>query len=653
MANKKNKNAVPKQAPQPNRPAPQVKAAASKTAVAGKSMSLTLKLAILLGIISFLVYANTLKNGYVLDDSSAIFENTIVQKGTSGIGELLSTPYRRGFYITENDLYRPLSLVTLAIEYQFFGLNPMPNHFVNILVFAGCVILLFFFLDQFFERKKTAVAFIAALLFALHPIHTEVVANVKSRDELLCFFFAFLSLNVFMKYMQSGKILQLLLGAFCFFLSFLSKETVITFLAVIPLVFFFYNNENRKRAILITVSAVAVAIIVLLIRMSVLEAYNANHAASIDIVDNSLAAKYLSIESRLATAIFILGKYLKLLLIPYPLISDYTFDSIPFVHFSNPLVLLSLAVYLFLGVFGLIRLFKNKKDPYAFIILFYLITMSLFSNIPFLIGATMGERFLFFGSISFCLVVSLLIEKLAGKAAETDLTFLKDVKVLGIIIPVGLIFAIITFNRNSEWVDNYTLYKNDVVKNPNAGKLNYFLGLELEKVVAPAEKNPAKQVEIRKEGLMYLQRAMAIDTGFGEGHSNLGHAYFVVAKYDSAKYHLEKALRMLPTNLMTIDNLADVYYFTKEYRQSIDLSKRAITLKPDDITPYTNLGRSYLALGRLDSVVYYINTAIKLNPNNSFSYIVLAHTYKAANMVDSMRKYEALAQKFDPNFKLN
>ena len=650
---KKSKNTVARPVQQAARPMQQSKATTPKNTAGKKGMSLTLKLALLLGVVSFVVYANTLRNGYVLDDSSAIFENTIVQKGTSGIGELFSTPYRRGFYITENDLYRPLSLVTLAIEYQFFGLSPMPNHFVNILVFAGCVILLFFFLDQFFELKKTAVAFIAALLFAVHPIHTEVVANVKSRDELLCFFFAFLSLNVFMKYMQSGRVMQLLLGTFCFFLSFMSKETVVTFLAVFPLVFFFYDNANRKRAIMITSAAAVAAVIFLAIRFSVLDAYNANHIASIDIVDNSLAAKYLSIESRMATAILILGKYLKLLVIPYPLISDYTFDSIPFVHFSNPLVLLSLAIYLFLGIYGLMRLFKNRKDPFAFAILFYLITMSLFSNIPFLIGATMGERFLFFGSAGFCMAVALLLEKLAGKAAETDLTFLKDTKVMGILVPVCLIFSYVTYGRNAEWVDNYTLYKNDVVKNPMAGKLNYFLGLELEKVVATNEKDPQKQIEIRKEGLMYLQRAMAIDTGFAEGHSNLGHAYFVVSKYDSAKYHLEKALRGLPTNLMTIDNLADVYYFTQEYRKSIDLSKRAILLKQDDITPYTNLGRSYLAIGRLDSVIYYVNAAIQINPNNAFSYIVLAHTYKAANLPDSMRKYENLAKKFDPGFKLN
>jgi len=652
MANKSNKNNTPRPVPQTPRPQQPKPAAAKPGSAPKEGMSLVMKLAIVVGIIAFIVYANTLKNGYVLDDSSAIVENTIVQKGTSAIGELLTTPYRRGFFITENDLYRPLSLVTLAIEYQFFGLNPTPNHLVNILLFAGCAIMLFFFLNRFFGGRRTGLAFLAALLFALHPIHTEVVANVKSRDELLCFFFAFMSLNVFARYMQEGKMKHLLIGALCFLLSFLSKETVVSFLAVIPLVFFFYINDDRKRAIMITAAAVVVTGIFLGIRMSVLEAYNANHMASIDMVDNALAAKYLSMESRLATAILIMGKYLKLLIIPHPLISDYTFNAIPFTHFSDPLVLLSLAVHVGLGVYALLRLLKGQKDIYAFSMLFYLITMALFSNIPFLIGATMGERFLFFGSAGFCLAVAALLEKLAGTAAASPATMLKNTKVMGVMIPVGLVFGLLTVNRNAEWVDNYTLYSADVKKNPNAGKLNYFLGLELEKVIASQEKDPAKQKEIQKQGLWYLRNAVHIDTGFAEGHSNLGHAYFVDGMYDSAKYHLEKALASLPTSLMTLDNLADVYYFSQGYPRSIALSKRSIAINPNVPTPYTNLGRCYLSTGRADSAAYFTYKAIALNPNNGFAYVILAHTYRAVNQPDSMQKYVALAQKFDPNFKM-
>ncbi len=229
-------NLRPKVVPKP--------AAANKTeykkpGAAKKKLSVNAILCIVLAVASLLVYVNTLKNGFVLDDSVVTTKNTIVKQGFKGIPELLVTPRTKGISFNKSDNYRPLTLIMFAIEYQFFGDNAAVGHFFNILFFAGCVVLLFLFFDKLFERKKTVVVFIAAMLFALHPIHTEVVANIKSRDEIICFFLGFLSLNIFLEYMKTGKAWQLIMGSLALFLAFLSKETVITFLAIVPLVFFF------------------------------------------------------------------------------------------------------------------------------------------------------------------------------------------------------------------------------------------------------------------------------------------------------------------------------------------------------------------------------------------------------------------------------
>lgn len=648
MANQQSKKPIQ------NKPAPaQAKVTTPPPTIQSAARSLNMKLALILGIFSVLIYANTLKNGYVLDDSSAILENTIVQKGISAIPEIMTTPYRRGFFITSNDLYRPLSLAMLAVEYQFFGLNPMPNHLMNTLVFAGCVIMLFFFLDKFFEGKRTAVAFITSLIFAAHPIHTEVVANIKSRDELLCFFFVFLSLNIFIKYVEEGKMKQLVLGCLCFLLSFLSKETVVTFLAVIPLIFFFYRNENKKRSIHITIGVIAMTAIALATRVSVLSAYDANGISDIDFADNGLALKTLAYSSRIATAVLILGMYLKLLFVPYPLVCDYAFNTIPFTTFADPMVLLSLAIYLALGIFAIMRLLKNNKDPYAFAILFYLITMSLFSNIPFLIGATMGERFLFFGSLGFCMVVALLLEKWATKTATTTLEIIKSPKVLAVVIPLCLAFSAIAITRNKDWYSNYSLYSADIVHSPNSGKLNYFLGLELEKVVASEEKDPAKVQQIRLEGLAYLKKAVSLTPEFSNAQSDLGNTYFCLQQYDSAEVHEKIALNSNPTNNMAMNNLANVYYFTKKYRESIDLSLKAVAVKPDYINVYANLGRCYFALGKADSAIAILNKGIQVDPTYNFNYEILAHVYKATGNIEMMNKYQAIAQKQNPAFKVN
>jgi protein O-mannosyl-transferase len=461
------------------------------------------KLALLLGIISIILYSNTLKNGYAFDDIMIITKNHLVAKGLSGIPELLTTPHMYGYTHLNNDTYRPLSLVIFAAEYQFFGKDPMPGHVLNIILFAGCVILLFLFLDKLFERKRTVAAFLASLLFVFHPIHTEVVANIKSSDELLCFFFAFLCLNIFMKYVQSGKITQLLSGSLCFLLSLLSKETTITFLAVIPLIFFFYKNYNKKYSVNILIGTVLTAVIFLTIRFSVLNSYHANDFGAINFIDNPLANQDISILYRLATKILILGYYLKLLFVPYPLISDYSFNSIPIVNFSNLWVLVSLAAYIFLGALCILRFRKKHKDPIVLGIMFYLITIALFSNIFFLIGSALGERLLFFPSVGFCLLIALLIEKWAGNT-EAGLANLKRPKLLVIIIPIILVFAGITMNRNADWLDSYTLFSTDVKKSPNDSRLNYSLGSELERIILPNEKDPVQQKKILEEAISYL-----------------------------------------------------------------------------------------------------------------------------------------------------
>ena len=104
-----------------------------QTPIVRRKLSLFTQLCILLSVVCCLLYANTLFNNYAFDDPVVIEKNKFVTEGISAIPKLLATPHLRGFYVIPNDLYRPLSLVMFAIEYQFFGLNPMTGHLFNIL----------------------------------------------------------------------------------------------------------------------------------------------------------------------------------------------------------------------------------------------------------------------------------------------------------------------------------------------------------------------------------------------------------------------------------------------------------------------------------------------------------------------------------------
>ncbi len=204
----------------------------------------------------------------------------------------------------------------------------------------------------------------------------------------------------------------------------------------------------------------------------------------------------------------ILGDYVKLLIFPYPLVCDYSYNSIPFTTFGNPWSLASLIIYLALGVFGIWGLVKKPKDPLVFTVLFYLAAISLFSNILILIGSPMAERFAFFASVGICLAIPLMVEKWVLKT-DADATYVTNSKILSIIIPIALVYAGMTFSRNADWLDNLSLFKADVNKSPNDSRLAYYYGTELV-TRADHEGNPTVKQQWLSDGVVALRRSLSI-----------------------------------------------------------------------------------------------------------------------------------------------
>ncbi len=628
---KKNTSQIPKAA---TAKLPAAPPAIEKKQAFRKTLSIK-NLCLILAVISVLVYANTLFNGYALDDGMVLKGNTIVTKGISAIPQILTTPRTLGIGIIKNDFYRPLSMIMFAIEIQFFGVTPAVGHFFNILAFVGCVLMLFLFIHKFFDEKKVAIAFIAALLFAIHPIHTEIVANIKSRDELLCFFFAFWTLNLFWRYMTDGKVSQLLFGFLTFTLAFLSKETVVTFLVIIPLLFFFYKNDNKRRAVFMTAGCVAITIIFLIVRTAILNKYHANEPNStIEFIDNALV-NAPSVASRFATSFLILGKYLKLLVVPYPLLCGYAYNSIPFVGFGDVWALLSVAAYLLIVYFGISRFIKNTKDPWAFGIIFFLVTLALFSNLPFLIGAEMAERFLFFPSVGVCLVVALAIEKWIIKTGATDAGVLKTSRVLALLVPVLLIYSGMAIARNSDWKNNTTLYKTDIEKSPNDGRLYWWLGHAMTTEDYEEEKDTVVKHKIDVESIGYLKKAAELIPTWLEVHEQLGWIYEREHMPDSAIAHDLIAAKLAPKNTTVLNNTGTVYFSMENYSEAIKYFKRCSEVNPEYMILYTNLGRSYAKLHNLDSAIYFYRNMRPMDSEYVFAQNGIAEAYMARANFDS------------------
>jgi len=556
----------------------------------------------------FVVYGNTLQNGYAVDDVTVITQNSYVQQGLKGLPDILTTPRLSGYLKLQADSYRPTSLVLFAIEQQLWGDKPMIGHFFNIVLFACCVIALFLFLDALFEKQKTALSFFAALLFAAHPIHTEVVANIKSADELLAYFFGFASLLLFMNYSRQGNIVKLLSGFCLFFLACMSKESVLTFVAIIPLIFFAFVNDNKRRGAIITAGAVCISLLYLCINHLVLSNHHAGMQGAEDFTTNALlGADILSV--RVPTALYVLGKYLMLLFVPYPLLCNYSYSSIPFAGWTNIWVLVSALVYCLLFAAGTIRIARRKKDPLAFAILFFLITISLFSNLFFLVTSQMAERFLFFPSTGFCIAIAWVLGKIGDKTSSADNSLLANKGMLAFLLPIVIVFSSMTIMRNRDWKDNETLFSADLSKSPDDCKLNYYKAIS----IPVNDINAATKGQAYKEKAEYLKRALAIYPDFAEAHTDLAKIYEAFGMYDSALAHNLAVLRTNTENSIASYHAASEYYALKNYEEAILWYKATIRLAPDYKLASLNLAKCFADAHVPDSAIVYFRKVLALD----------------------------------------
>ena len=168
--------------------------------------------ALVIGFLAFVLYANTLSHSYALDDFSVIKDNYVTQQGIQGIPTIMKTSYRYGYWNSNGTLYRPVSLITFALEWQIAPDSPGLSHFVNILLYALSGMLLFFTLSKILKKYNILLPFLATVFFIAHPIHTEVVANIKSRDEILAFFFCVGALYYLWDYLKTNNVKHIVLA---------------------------------------------------------------------------------------------------------------------------------------------------------------------------------------------------------------------------------------------------------------------------------------------------------------------------------------------------------------------------------------------------------------------------------------------------------
>ncbi len=459
--------------------------------------------------IAIVLYYVTFSFGYVLDDLIVITGNSFTQKGFAGIWEILSTESFSGYFGEQKDLlqgarYRPLSIVTFAMEQSIFNGSPGVSHFINALLYGVNGWLLYRVLHRLFPSKQDrwwwSVAIIGTLIYMVHPIHTEAVANIKGRDEIMTFSLSLATILWLIKWDEKKKWVYAGAACFTFFLGLLSKENAITFLAIIPVIFYVIRRHIFKKSLFLIWPLLLTTVVYLFVRWSVIGYLLEPGKEILDLMNNPFAD--MNGSQKYATIFFTLWKYIQLSIIPSALTHDYYPYAIPILEWSDIRAWAPFLLYIVLGVMTIYGIWKRKK--WSLGLVFFLASLTIVSNIFVGVGTFMNERFIYISSAGSCLLMAMGIKYLGekfmpyGKYASYAL--------LSILV-VGYTWK--TLDRNPDWKDSLTLNFSAVKVSTNSARANSFVATAIYNEIKDLPNTPEKKQDLEK-AMGYAQKSLDI-----------------------------------------------------------------------------------------------------------------------------------------------
>ncbi len=602
-----------------------------------------------------IIYGQSISYDYTVDDAIVISENMYVQEGISGIPGLWSHDTFQGFFKdpdTENLVsggrYRPWTPTLFTIEQAIFGEKPWVGHLFSILTAIAAIALFMLVMKNLLTQrlgKKAAVyiASISGLIFAAHPVHTEVIANIKSRDELWVLLASFLVL-LLMTLRKIPHILKSIGIALCAFIAMMSKENALFLLITLPL-FYAWAYKLSWKQILTESLPICIAIgIALIIRLQVVGLLPGE--SSQELMNNPFlkwtGSKYIpfNLSERYGTAFSSLLTYLRLYLFPYPLTHDYYPRQIPTATLGNWRSLLSILLYSLITI-GMILSYKKRRFVSISLFLF-LFTLLPVSNLLFPIGTLASERFLFIPSLGLSLAIAYGIYY-----APRHLR-----KLINYIIPfILIIFTILGFQRTQAWKNNFTLFSTDVKTSSASAKMNNAMAGALLDKAGEAD-NKEAQKKLAKKALKYADKAIEIHPTYKNAYLLRGNSYFYLHDWEKAIHNFNIALQLDPAFTDALNNkficlrTAGRFYGEQKHnlRKSAILLKQALAIRPRDYETLRLMGVNQGIQRKHRQAIHYFKKALQVSKRKEHPGIIknLGIAYAGLGMQDSSQYYLTL-----------
>lgn len=626
--------------------------------------------------VTLLFYSNSVKNDYAIDDI-LVTDNPVVKRGISALPEIFTTSY----YSSQETRfgYRPMAKASFAIEHSLFGENPHISHFINLLLYWLSICLLFKMLNELMGPSHVLFSTITCLLFLIHPLHSEVVCNLKNRETILSFIGSMGAIISYGKYIHREKIQYLISGALFLLFAYISKEDSMVFLFLIPFSLHYFKNAGYRQLFRIIGSFLLPFGVLLLLVISF--RIGLDERREYEYFENPLYFDS-TIWNRLSMGFYTLAYYIKLLIAPYPLLVYYGYSHVSIQNWSNWIVQLS-AVFT-VAILAYCMLQYKTRSHLVYGILFFLAGISMFLNTVIPVTGIIAERYAFHSSLGFCIAISALLFNLFNTKINAPLprsyrSIITNNKL--ILTSLAVIFTVsflIVSSRNPDWKDTYTLARADILNAPNSVKIHDLLADEsLKKYnnqnITESEKEFLANQAIHHyktsnkifpqtsvlnnigmalagahknydEAIPYFNQALDMDSTLPHAYYNLAVCFLRKGNIGDAEMNFKKAIQYDSTHMQAYFELTGMYINTNRIEMAIQLNRSGIDkgLKYADL--YLNLGDLYLIKNDSINGLFYYEQSLKIRPNNKKLSLMLENYYRKRGNRQKSGLYEKMAR---------
>jgi protein O-mannosyl-transferase len=523
----------------------------------------TIAWAIAVGLTAIVCYVNAVGNEFVLDDTRLIRDNLRI-RALANVPHLFASSYWD--LAGPQALYRPLALASYAVNYAIHGLSPSGYTVVNIALHAAVSVLLFALVRAI--GGSLFAAGVAAIAFAVHPVHAEAVTGISGRPELLAACFYLLAMHFHRRVAAGRTSAAYRAGTLaCFACALLSKESAMTLLVVLPVMDARWPAESadarpagvRSRLLRDYLPLLGVAIGYLLVRRAVLGGIMIADGA-IAPLDNPLVPitttpfgerMGATAAQAIMTAFAVLAEYARLLAWPARLSPDYSYNQIPLVTTTLDIRFLA-GVALFTACIGGVAMLWRRSPFAAFGLAFLALTFSIVSNFVITIGTICAERLMYLPSAGALVAAAVGAEWLTGNRP------VRRRLVVGTVAVLILLGAARTWTRNRDWRTEETLWSAAVTAAPASARVQS----EYARIV--------------------MARA--------ENASEAGRPGDAEKLYSESQSHFEAALKIYPSYSPAIEGLAMIHSLHDRFDEAIVLYERALEAWPGNFAALTNWG---------------------------------------------------------------